>query len=123
MVGREPCEERSDVMRSQQSRRQFIINLGSLAAVSVLPVRTLASAFEPPLYPPADLSYFDKAITPAPSEIRFGYAAITWGGDDMQAIKDISEVGFRGIQLRSNVLKDFGDKPKALAEILKQHGL
>ncbi|HEX8186568.1 MAG TPA: sugar phosphate isomerase/epimerase, partial [Blastocatellia bacterium] len=107
----------------QQSRRQFIINLGSLAALSVSPARTLASEYEPPLYPPADLSYFDRAITPAPPDIRFGYAAITWGGNDMQAIKEISEVGFRGVQLRSNIVKDFGDKPKALGDLLKQNGL
>lgn len=110
-------------MGAQQSRRQFFINLGSFTALTVLPVPTLANAFDPPLYLPADLSYFDKPITPAPAEIRFGYAAITWGGDDMRAIKDISEVGFRGIQLRSNVLKDFGDKPKAVADLLKQRGL
>jgi inosose dehydratase len=55
--------------------------------------------------------------------MRFGYAAITWGGNDAQAINDVSEVGFRGIQIRSNVLKDFGSKPKALAELLTQHKL
>ena len=110
-------------MSSIQSRRRFIINLGSLAAVSFLPPLKLARALEPPLYPPVDLSYFDKPITPAQSEIRFGYAAITWGGDDLQAIKDVSEVGFRGIQLRSNLLKEFGDKPKTISDILKQHGL
>src|SRR5205085_11964946 len=48
---------------------------------------------------------------------------ITWGGDDRQAINDISDAGFRGIQLRANVLKEFGEQPKALADLLKQHGL
>ena len=110
-------------MPSQKSRRQFLIDLGSLAVVSALPIGSPASRAEPPLYPPADLSYFDRPMTPAPSDIRFGYAAITWGGDDSQAIKDISEVGFRGIQLRSNILKDFGDKPKSLGDLLKQRGL
>lgn len=89
------------------SRRRFVIDLSSLAAGSVLPAR-LAGALGLPL-------------KPAPSRIRFGYAAITWGGNDVQAIKDVSEVGFRGIQIRSNVLRDFGDKPKALAELLRQH--
>lgn len=91
------------------SRRGFVIGLGSLAAGSVVPER-LAGALDLPR-------------GPAPSRMRFGYAAITWGGNDVQAIKDVSEVGFRGIQIRSNVLKDFGDKPKALAELLKQHKL
>src|SRR6185503_3921093 len=89
-------------MAPLESRRQFIIKLGSLATLSALAAPAMALA---------------------PSEIRFAYAAITWGGDDLQAIKDVSEVGFRGIQLRSNLLKSFGDKPKAIAEILKQHGL
>src|SRR5882724_8108929 len=110
-------------MSSQISRRRFVVSLGSLAAASALPVRTLAGALESPLYPPIDLSYFDKPISPSPSEIRFGYAAITWGGNDVQAIKDVGEVGYRGIQLRSPILKDFGDKPKALAELLKAHKL
>src|SRR5262249_6936366 len=35
----------------------------------------------------------------------------------------IGEAGFRGIQLRANVLKEFGDQPKALAELLWQHRL
>jgi inosose dehydratase len=57
------------------------------------------------------------------SAMRFGYAAITWGGNDVQAIKDVSEVGFRGIQLRSPIIKDFGDRPRALQELLKQYHL
>src|SRR5258705_5446471 len=96
-------------MSFELSRRRFVMSMGSLAAASVLPAR-LAGALEAPL-------------SPAASEINFGYAAITWGGDDIQAIKDVGEVGFRGIQLRSPILKDFGDKPKALAELLNQHKL
>jgi inosose dehydratase len=106
----------------QQSRRSFIIKLGSLAAASVFAGRN-AVALDPLLYPPADLSCFDKPITPAASEIRYGYAAITWGGDDPRAIREISEVGYRGIQLRSNILKEFGDKPGTVADLLKQHRL
>ena len=96
-------------MTSQFSRRSFVISLSSLAAASVVP-RRLTAALELP-------------GTLAPSRIRFGYAAITWGGNDLQAIKEVGEVGFRGIQLRSPILKDFGDKPKALAELLKQNKL
>ena len=91
------------------SRRRFVLSLGSLAAASVLPERLTGAR---------NLSIFS-----APSEMRFGYAAITWGGNDVQAIKDVGEVGFRGIQLRSPILKDFGDKPKELADLLKQHKL
>jgi inosose dehydratase len=65
----------------------------------------------------------DRRTNSVQSQIRVGYAAITWGGNDVQAINDISEIGFRGIQLRSNILKDFGERPKALAELLEQHKL
>src|SRR6266576_3662925 len=105
------------------SRRHFIVSLGAVAAASALPVKNLAGGLEPPLYTPVDLSYFDQPITPAPANIRFGYASITWNGKDAEAIKEISEVGFRGIQLRSNILKDYGDRPKALRDLLDQHQL
>src|SRR2546430_1422241 len=105
------------------SRRHFIASLGAVAAASAVPLKTVASTLEPPLYPAVDLSYFDRPITPAPGMIRFGYAAITWGGDDAQAIKEISELGFSGIQLRSNILKDYGERPKALRDLLDQNHL
>jgi inosose dehydratase len=62
--------------------------------------------------------------SPAPAQaIRFGYAAITWGGNDRQAIEDVAAVGFPGIQLRSNVVAEFADKPAALKELLQAHDL
>ncbi len=105
------------------SRRRFIAGLGTVAAASALPLDALSRTFQPPLYTPVDLSYFERSITPAPAHIQFGYAAITWGGNDLQAIQDISEIGFRGIQLRNNLLKDYGDRPKALRDLLDQHHL
>ncbi|HXH44799.1 MAG TPA: sugar phosphate isomerase/epimerase [Bradyrhizobium sp.] len=59
----------------------------------------------------------------APGDIRFGYAAITWQGQDKQAIEDVAAVGFKGIQLRTSALPEFGDKPAALKELLAKHGL
>ncbi len=108
-------------MSSRFSRREFVAGVGAVVAASVLPDQVLADL--EPLYPPVDLSYFEKPISPAPAEIRFGYAAITWGGDDRQAIEDIAAVGFRGIQLRSNVLREFGDQPGALHKLLEKHRL
>src|SRR5215471_21466098 len=105
------------------SRRHFIVSLAATAAASSIPVKTVAGVLDPPLYPPADLSYFNRPVTPAPGAIRFGYAAITWNGNDVQAIKEISELGFPGIQLRSNILKDFGDRPTALRDLLEQNHL
>ncbi len=54
----------------------------------------------------------------AGANIRFGYASITWGGADDRAIEDIAAAGYSGIQLRANILKEYGDKPKALADRL-----
>ncbi len=74
------------------------------------------------LYPAMDLSYFDKPIAPAEANLQVGYAAITWGGNDRQAIDDISAVGFPGIQLRSNCIKEFAS-PTELRDLLQKHGL
>jgi len=70
-----------------------------------------------------DLSYFDHPMTAAPGMIHFGYAAITWNGNDAQAIKEISELEFPGIQLRSNILKEYGERPGALRDLLNQYHL
>ena len=99
------------------------MGLGAAAAASALPVERFARVLNQRLYPPADLSYFNQSITPAPGLIRFGYAAITWDGNDAQAIKEISELGFPGIQLRSNILKNYGDRPKGLRDLLDQYHL
>jgi inosose dehydratase len=55
--------------------------------------------------------------------IRLGYAAITWGGKDEQAIADISAVGFKAIQLRSSAFDAYGTRPAALKDLLAKHGL
>jgi len=110
-------------MSSSLSRRHFIASLGAAATAATIPIETLGRVLDPPLYAPADLSYFNRPITPAPGSIRFGYAAITWNGNDGQAIKEISELGFPGIQLRSNILKDYGERPKALRDLLDQNHL
>ncbi len=81
------------------TRRTFLAGLGASAAVTSLP------------------SYaFDHA-----RNIRFGYAAITWGNDERQAIEDVAAVGFPGIQFRANAVTEF--KPAELKDILAQHKL
>lgn len=54
---------------------------------------------------------------------KLGYAAITWGGNDQQAMADIEAVGFRGIQLRTSAVQAFGDRPSELKELLARHRL
>jgi inosose dehydratase len=90
----------NDVNRVIIGRRRLVFGLGAVAAASALPVGALGA-----------------------SDIRFGYAAITWGGNDAKAIEDISDAGFRGIQLRANAVADFGDKVGALRDMLARRRL
>lgn len=103
------------------SRRNFLTALSAAVGASSVPLPAWA-IFEPSLYPPVDLSYFDTPISAAPSEIRLGYAAITWEGNDRQAIDDISDLGFHGIQLRANVIKEFSSAGE-LKDLLQKHKL
>jgi inosose dehydratase len=95
---------------STLSRRNFILALGATTLASTaVPVWAIDDVF---------------GVSPLLAEkLRFGYAAITWDGNDVQAIKDISELGFPGIQLRSNILKEYGERPEALRALLDQNKL
>lgn len=107
-------------MAAPLTRRRFVLGLGAAATVAALP----AGAREPELlYPPTDLTFFDTPIAPRSSDVRFGYAAITWGGDDAKAIADISAVGFRGIQLRSSAVAAYAGRPRELRKLLVGHRL
>jgi len=111
------------------SRREFIVGLGvagagaALSSVELGGVGAYADALAAPLYPPTDLSYFDTPISPAAADIKWGYASITWNGDDLKAIEDIAAVGFPGIQIRSNILASFGSRPGELRDLLARHHL
>jgi inosose dehydratase len=90
-------------MRSDVTRRQFVRE--TAAGAAALALTGLAPAFA------------------APGDIRFGYAAITWEGQDRQAIDDVAAVGYKGIQLRTSTLPEFGDKPAALKALLGERNL
>jgi inosose dehydratase len=109
-------------MQRNLPRRDFLSTIAALAA-SCLPFKYLLARDPGLLYPAMDLSHFDTPISPAPSDIQFGYAAITWGGNDRQAIEDIADLGFKGIQLRSNCIEEFGHSPSAVRDLLEKHKL
>ena len=70
------------------------------------------------------LSYsFRLQAAGAAGRIRPGCAAITWGGNDDQAIDDIAEVGFKGIQLRASAFDKWGARPGELKDLLAKRGL
>jgi inosose dehydratase len=102
------------------TRRDFLRTLAAAGAVCQFPFK--AQAGPSLLYPPMDLSYFENSIHHGPANIKIGYAAITWGGNDTQAIEDIAALGYPGIQLRANVVKEFPD-PKQLRDLLAKHQL
>lgn len=54
---------------------------------------------------------------------QFGYAAITWGGNDPAAIDDISAGGWRGIQLRGAAVTRWGTQPEVLKSLLADRHL
>jgi len=108
-------------MYFRRSRREFLAGAGALAASAASSPKLLLRGSDR-LYPAMDLSRFDVPIPPAPFEMHVGYAAITWGGNDRQAIEDIAAVGYPGIQLRANSVQEFGSGV-ALREVLEQHRL
>jgi len=110
-------------MQCRMPRREFLWGIGAIAAATAIPsFPGAALRASERLYPPMDLSYFDTPISPGPGESHFGYASITWNGNDRQAIEDIAALGFPGIQLRSNVLKEFASATE-LRDLLEKHHL
>lgn len=93
-------------MTSSLTRREFVRTLAGAAAV-----------------PAALPGLFSPGGDRPPGDIAFGYAAITWGGNDRRAIDDIADVGFRGIQLRANVLERYGRRPEELGDLLARRRL
>lgn len=79
------------------TRRDFLVTTAAVAGATVLPH--------------------------AAARITIGYAAITWGGNDVAAIEDVGSLGFKGIQLRSSAVDRFADKPAELKALLQQHHL
>jgi inosose dehydratase len=57
------------------------------------------------------------------ARIRFGYAAITWGNNELVAIEEISKLGYPGIQLRSGIVRHFVRAPSTLRDLLAQKKL
>lgn len=89
------------------TRRDFLAHLSASLALAA----------------PLGLRRHDPLSLGEADTIRFGYAAITWGGGDEKAIDDISALGFPGIQLRATVLSRFGNRPRALRDLLARKHL
>ena len=53
--------------------------------------------------------------------IQYGYAAMTWGKEEKQAIEDIAAAGYAGVQFRADAVSEF--QPEELKERLAAHKL
>ena len=56
-------------------------------------------------------------------DLKIAYSAITWGGKDDMAIKDIASLGFKGIQLRANTFGPYRNKISELRDMLQANNL
>ncbi len=83
------------------SRRNFLFQAGLLTSASLI-------------------SWDIFAKTP---KLKLAYSAITWGGKDLDALKDIASLGFKGIQLRANAYDNYKTKVGELKEQITASGL
>lgn len=64
-----------------------------------------------------------SSLFAAKKTYSLGYSAITWGGQDEQAIQEVASLGYKGIQLRANTYAKYKDNVSALKALLDQSGL
>jgi inosose dehydratase len=83
------------------SRRNFLFQASLLTSASLIPLDILAK-------------------TP---NLKLAYSAITWGGKDLDAMKDIAALGFKGVQLRANAYDNYKTKVSELKDIIMANGL
>lgn len=85
------------------SRREF---LASLAVAAVACARGTQSP-----------------VVSSTPRFRIGYSASTWGNLELVAIDDIAQLGFGGIQFRSNIVGHFMRQPSVLRDLMSQKKL
>ena len=83
------------------SRRDFLYQAGLLTSASLI-----------------SLDVFAKV-----PKLKLAYSAITWGGKDLDAMKDIASLGFKGVQLRSNAYDNYKTKVSELKEQIMTNNL
>ena len=85
------------------SRRHFLQQAGLLAA-STLSASALTNELKK-------------------TNLQIAYSAITWGGKDDTAIREIASLGFGGIQLRANTFGPFRNKVGELRDMIQAQNL
>lgn len=103
---------------SDLPRRDFLTTLAALSCSFGLNAKATASFREDEWPERAPASRRQST-----GKIRLGCAAITWGGNDDQAIEEIAQAGYEGIQLRATAFDRYGTQPAALKALLAKHRL
>jgi inosose dehydratase len=83
------------------SRRNFLFQAGLLTSASLISLDICAKV----------------------PNLKLAYSAITWGGKDLDAMRDIASLGFKGVQLRSNSYDNYKTKVSELKEQIVANGL
>ena len=91
-----------------RTRRDFLTTLGA-GTVGAAAWPSVSSALAP------------LRAGAAAGALRFACHTMTWGDDYVTGIADIAKAGFHGVQLRANVMAQFGEKPEALKALLARH--
>ncbi|MCK8492970.1 MULTISPECIES: sugar phosphate isomerase/epimerase family protein [Spirosoma] len=97
-------------MQETVNRRQFLTTAG-LSAMALATGTT---------------RLFAQSAHPEKLGLKIAYSAITWGNTDaqtLQAIQDLSALGYKGIQLRANVFGTYRAKPSELKALLDKNRL
>jgi inosose dehydratase len=91
----------SQYKMSAISRRNFLYQAGLLTATSLVALDSFAKV----------------------PKLQLAYSAITWGGKDLDAMKDIAALGFKGVQLRANTYDTYKTKVQELKDQILANGL
>ena len=95
-----PSWSGKNIMRT---RRDFLVTVGT---------STVGAAAWPAVNPAFGVT--------AAASFRFACHTMPWGDAYVTGIADIARAGFHGVQLRANVMPQFGEKPQALKALLAQ---
>jgi inosose dehydratase len=82
------------------SRRQFLLGAGATALASQFDANLISSSFA------------------ADYEFKIGYHTITWGDKTGQAIDEISELGFRGVEIRRPDYEKYANRVAEFKELM-----
>jgi inosose dehydratase len=115
-------------MKTEKSRRLFLSQIGLATLASTVSSNFLFSCGSQNTQENSsnqvDSSAISNSETPIKnSKISWGCSIITWGNDTLKGIQEIASLGYKGIQLRANLVKEYEGKIAELKALLEQNNL